>query len=1589
MVILVAIGGAGFSYFERPGELATLLEFQKWKHMIAELEQKRVLAGRYAAMTQEMLVASDPDPAVRGQRLRDQAEAVAAGEMSLDDVSTVGGAETEPPVIDGVPSAMLQVVEGDDAAPVAEGAMITPGSSLSLRSLSISLGGGAPPTASEVLRLDPPPAGTDDQNDLVAAFNLSTATLRVAAQRSDQALTVAQLESALHRVLYAFVGDNPARDLQSGRSVSLWVTDAGGVAGAPVERTVRVSAVNDEPVVVASSPPPAVVYNPGDPPVLVATAVSLIEDVDDSELAEAVVAVGATAANRHSLFVNATLASSLSLAASYDGVTGTLSITPSSHENQLPSLAQWLSLLETVGFSSLGEQEEVTLSVTVRVEDASGGSSLAVVTSTITVLVPAGCEPGYFAAYSEGSDSGSSLSCVECRAPCAAGQYEAQVCTSSSDRQCEPCHAACATCTAAGPQHCAQAAGDTRDCAEGYFTAVGATTSLCVRCSNCDDDEYDAGGCSGLQDRDCQQCHSSCELECSDGTPGGCASCGAGFFDNGAECQACSVCDNDEPETQACTATSDTACGGCFVGCVDSGCSGPLPDDCFGCDTGYWDAGDGESTSCTACSACSVGTFVDVSCGVDYDTDCTSCHSGCVHAGCSGSSASACTGCDEGYYEVDGACTPCAPECGQNEYESLPCGGTQNRECSACHAGCSSAGCTGPQASDCNACDEGYFDTVEGPGTSCSECTTDCGAGRYVSSTCGDESDSTCSDCDAACHDGSCTGPEAGDCTACGSGWYDSGDFGESVACGQCSDVCSTCDAPGGSGCTACNDDDDVHDFDGTCHAKGVGYREEYFLADFGQSCSDLCSSLSLPCSESVNTGDDTAMMEAALRDSCTTSSSTDEFVGVPHPAVTDGRVCVGYVEVADVVPCDGSAADARRFCRCAQGDNTNPVLSGSPINVQIPEGGAASTTVSGPVSITDETHNVIASVRIRILVGALSGDTLAFTPGGVTAALTSTFHAGGYFIDISHSSEPAMPFAEASAAVQQVVFSTTAAAGQRTITAAVTDPAGGESEVVTNTVLVENAGCAHHSAASCFATTVTESAFTSADTLCDTEALTGSQAASLLSTEEDAAAQAALASSGAPRVWLGMSRGTWQYVNGEVAPSSQLRWDSDEPAGGSCVNLRSNNGKFEADACAGERAFVCERRDAFCVSDWTDPSPISDDGVTRCFREFSDDTMSWEDAQGFCEGESLEQGASFLAMPDSEAANAVITDACSGRCWVGLSAALGWADGSDLDFTNWAAGHPTSVDCAVLEESEWKSQACTSESAAMCKLTMPRVAAMPSTAVAVGATQLSVTGSGFVVSDTTVELFSDVSGSATSAQPISVTVESETQLTLTVSPGVDAALVGGPILARVTTHSAYTSGDPVVVAWVQDSRRRRRLERLRGVGTAARGLEDADDAAEAGASGSNGAVDGDEDDEPQPLPNWDLAGSAFFTFTVVTSELLRCLTLKDLMANAPRVAFSTCFSGTTQLHICCSPVRYWRASVGNLTLCVRLRRSDLVVTRRRLRRVDRRCWRSSSSASPLRHFCWTPSLDYGLCLRRCCGRSSTITTWAPPRRPN
>ncbi len=153
------------------------------------------------------------------------------------------------------------------------------------------------------------------------------------------------------------------------------------------------------------------------------------------------------------------------------------------------------------------------------------------------------------------------------------------------------------------------------------------------------------------------------------------------------------------------------------------------------------------------CTGCINGYY-------EVNLDCTQCYGGCTT--CKGSAYN-CSACAGGYFLEDNSCIETCPE---GKFQDTSTGSPL---CTSCNAVCKT--CSGSAATDCVTCADGWY-LVGG------ECTV----------------------CNPAC--ASCTGPAITDCISCANGTYLDH---SSNLCSPCDPLCAVCSGPSDAECSTCS----------------------------------------------------------------------------------------------------------------------------------------------------------------------------------------------------------------------------------------------------------------------------------------------------------------------------------------------------------------------------------------------------------------------------------------------------------------------------------------------------------------------------------------------------------------------------------------------------------------------------------------------------------------------------------------------------------------------------------------------------------------------------------------------------------------
>lgn len=403
--------------------------------------------------------------------------------------------------------------------------------------------------------------------------------------------------------------------------------------------------------------------------------------------------------------------------------------------------------------------------------------------------------------------------CSQCQV-CGAGKYELQPCTGTQN-------AVCAFC---------------RPCEEGEYEVVACGGSQqpgsCAPCGECPAGQYKAQDCdrngNSPTPQQCNDC-TYCEVGEFIASYGSCN--GAGTSDTGVICSSCTeitqctwgqyIADRCDGKTTTNTEVC-AACPPCANGFYySSGCTGLTYD---------------STHVCSRCDTCPVGSYITDTNGCDgtkaaiskYScAQCSACPAGQVHSPpCDGLGFSDtcvnCPNCPAGQYKSNVgdvcSCVPCkdGADCAFGEYKVT--GST----------------CDGTTTSD----------------VSCAACTTDCGAGQYLSTHCDGSSTSdisVCSACRASCAVGQFLDPD----TCVGTEIQDRQCYNCISSCSRNRYKLTSCDGTSTSDTTTCAVCDlcSVNEYRSTqCTGTSVGTQDQVCTgcANTPTSCAAQSSSLTI-----------------------------------------------------------------------------------------------------------------------------------------------------------------------------------------------------------------------------------------------------------------------------------------------------------------------------------------------------------------------------------------------------------------------------------------------------------------------------------------------------------------------------------------------------------------------------------------------------------------------------------------------------------------------------------------------------------------------------------------------------------------------
>ncbi|MFT7625018.1 MAG: hypothetical protein ACI9WU_004209, partial [Myxococcota bacterium] len=324
------------------------------------------------------------------------------------------------------------------------------------------------------------------------------------------------------------------------------------------------------------------------------------------------------------------------------------------------------------------------------------------------------CQTGFF---------GDGQTCAACTV-CAGQQYEMSSCTATDNGACGDCDSSCAACTGLSSAECT-------DCPSGFALVAGACQDvdecetagtchanatcqntigsfecsclgdffgdgqICTACTVCSSDQHEITACTPAGNTSCGPCDASC-AGCSGPSSSDCTGCPSGFSLTAGQCQDVNECDVGE------TCDANAAClntAGSFV------CT---------CQSDFF----GNGQSCDPCATCEPDQYGSTSCGPTTDRICADCDPGCTT--CEGPSASECTECPLGFDLTDGQCLD-IDECAAPD---------------ACHA---AADCENTAGDFVCTCQPGWA----GDGQTCSAC-TQCQGDEYETVACTPTQDREC-----------------------------------------------------------------------------------------------------------------------------------------------------------------------------------------------------------------------------------------------------------------------------------------------------------------------------------------------------------------------------------------------------------------------------------------------------------------------------------------------------------------------------------------------------------------------------------------------------------------------------------------------------------------------------------------------------------------------------------------------------------------------------------------------------------------------------------------------------------------------------
>ena len=222
--------------------------------------------------------------------------------------------------------------------------------------------------------------------------------------------------------------------------------------------------------------------------------------------------------------------------------------------------------------------------------------------------------------------------------------------------------------------------------------------------------------------------------------------CPSTFFMNEmGQCVACTVCGEGYTILSECKIDQDTLCSA-QVSCPEVAAMGGIRTNAENCDyvcqSEYYMADTGE---CTECTTCGNGEYLQSACSDTQDTMCSSCPDAPFNAVVTDILACEWT-CTSGFFEDNGACTPCST-CGGGQLLFAVCTDTTDTQCVDCYGNVPENGYFAGYdivTDECAwACNQGYYSA----GDSCVECRA-CGVDQLETGAgCEGEVDRECIEC--------------------------------------------------------------------------------------------------------------------------------------------------------------------------------------------------------------------------------------------------------------------------------------------------------------------------------------------------------------------------------------------------------------------------------------------------------------------------------------------------------------------------------------------------------------------------------------------------------------------------------------------------------------------------------------------------------------------------------------------------------------------------------------------------------------------------------------------------------------------------